>query len=192
VRRRKTWFLALLTVMAVPGLFLLARDILSPAREEVVDRAWHPLVERIARSLQVDPALVLAIIAVESRGDPQARGRAGERGLMQLMPATAVEQAGLLGLKDPEDVDLFDPETNITLGAAYLREQLRRFSRPSLALAAYNAGPARLQSWLDACPGVDPDEVLAMKAFPGTRTYVVNVLGYRELIAARHERNGKK
>ena len=188
--RRKKLFLALLILIAMPGLVLLIRDIVSPSPGEVVDRAraWHPMVQRAAKRFELDPALILGVIAVESKGDPDARGRAGERGLMQLMPATAIEQAALLGLNDPENVDLFDPETNIMLGAAYLREQLHRFSRPTLALAAYNAGPARLQGWLDACPGVDPDEALKKMAFPGTRAYVESVLGYRNLIAARFER----
>ena len=191
---RKRLFLALLILIALPGLFLLLRDLVRADPDAVADcsRVWHPMVDRAARRFDLDPALILGVIAVESKGDPDARGRAGERGLMQLMPATAIEQAGFLGFDDPEDVDLFDPETNITLGAAYLREQLHRFSRPSLALAAYNAGPARLQGWLDGSPELDPDEVLETKAFPGTRSYVSNVLGYRDLIAARFERNVKE
>ncbi len=190
MKTRGKLVLALLGLLAVPGLFLLVRDIFRPSPTEVVDRAaaWHPLVARTALLFDVDPALILGVIAVESRGDARARGAAGERGLMQIMPTTAVEQARFLGMEDPEDVDLYDPETNITLGTAYLREQLDRFSRPELALAAYNAGPARLQRWLDADPDRDPTEVLRTAAFPGTRVYVSHVLGYRDLIAARFER----
>ena len=193
-RRPKRLLLALLILLAVPGLLLLVRDIFRAGPEDIVDRAraWHPLVARAAERFDLDPALILGVIAVESKGDPDARGRAGERGLMQLMPATAVEQASFLGFADPDDVDLFDPETNITLGSAYLREQLHRFTRPSLALAAYNAGPARLQGWLDASPDLDPDEVLETRAFPGTRSYVSLVLGYRDLIAARFERKSTR
>ncbi len=194
MRRQKRLFLALLILIALPGLFLLVRDLFRPDRDEVVARArtWHPIVARAAGRFDLDPALILAVIAVESKGDPDARGSAGERGLMQLMPATAIEEAGFLGFPEPAEVDLFDPETNITLGAAYLRKQLYRFTRPSLALAAYNAGPARLQGWLDGSPDLDPDEVIATKAFPGTRAYVANVLGYRDLIAARFERKKKE
>ena len=65
---------------------------------------------------------------------------------------------------------------------------MHRYALPSLALAAYNAGPARLQGWLDGSPDLDPDEVLETKAFPGTRSYVSHVLGYRDLIAAHLER----
>ncbi len=188
--REKRLLLGLLLLLAIPGLILLVRDLFHADPDDVVARArvWHPIVARAAERFDLDPALILGVIAVESKGDPDARGRAGERGLMQLMPATAIEQAGFLGFEHPDDVDLFDPETNITLGAAYLREQMHRFSRPSLALAAYNAGPARLQSWLDGSPDLDPDEVLKTKAFPGTRSYVSLVLGYRNLIAARFER----
>ncbi len=180
---------ALLLLIAVPGLLLLVRDLFRADPDDVAACAcvWHPIVVRAAERFDLDPALILGVIAVESKGDPDARGRAGERGLMQLMPATAIEQAGFLDFEHPDDVDLFDPETNITLGAAYLREQMRRFSRPSLALAAYNAGPARLQGWLDGSPDLDPDEVLETKAFAGTRSYVSHVLEYRDLIAAHFE-----
>jgi soluble lytic murein transglycosylase len=185
-RRQRVLLLALLTLIALPGLFLLVRDLFRSDPQEVADRAraWKSIAADAAERFDMDPALILGVIAVESKGDPEALGRAGERGLMQLMPATAIEQAGFLGFEHPDDVDLFDPETNVTLGAAYLQLQLHRFGRPDLALAAYNAGPARLQGWLDGSPDLGPEEVLETKAFPGTRSYVSRVLSYRDLMTA--------
>ena len=67
--------------------------------------------------------------------DPGARSRAGARGLLQLMPATARE----LGL------DRDDPAANVLAGARYLRQLLNRFGDRELALAAYNAGPTAVE-----------------------------------------------
>lgn len=78
--------------------------------------------------------LLDAVIAQESGYNPYAISRAGAAGIMQVMPGTAQ----LLDLSNR-----FDPEANMHAGARYLRQQLDRFGRVDLALAAYNAGPER-------------------------------------------------
>jgi len=179
------WVLALL---AAPGLVLLARDVLRPSKGDVAERAeeWRPAVERAAREFRVDPDLLLAMIAVESGGDPRAVSSAGARGLMQLMPPTAEEKAGQLGIEDWDAERLFDPETNVRLGAAYLRDQLRAFEGDlALALAAYNAGPGNVRAWLRREPGLSSGECLRKFGFPATKAYVSNVSGYRNLIRDR-------
>jgi Transglycosylase SLT domain len=105
---------------------------------------------------RVSPALVLAIMAVESRGDLMAQSSAGAQGLMQLIPATA-ERFGV--------TDSFDATQNIAGGVAYLDWLMEEFDRdPVLALAGYNAG----EGAVDAANGV-PD-------YPETRDYVIRVL----------------
>lgn len=89
----------------------------------------------IARSEGVPTKLFLALVVAESSFNPAARSRVGAIGLTQLMPATARE----LG------VDPHDPVQNLTGGARYLRIQYERFGSWQLALAAYNAGPARVR-----------------------------------------------
>ncbi|MCB9555526.1 MAG: lytic transglycosylase domain-containing protein [Deltaproteobacteria bacterium] len=89
----------------------------------------------------VDPNLVLGVIYVESRFDPQARSHVGARGLMQLMPRTAASLAKQLGY---DDYRITDPRFNIDAGTYYLGYLLRRFKRIDVALAAYNAGPSRI------------------------------------------------
>jgi soluble lytic murein transglycosylase-like protein len=79
--------------------------------------------------------LVKAVIAIESGFRPQALSRAGARGLMQLMPNTARD----LGVNDPHD-----PQQAIDAGTRYLAKLLKAFRDETLALAAYNAGPARV------------------------------------------------
>lgn len=105
---------------------------------------------------RVSPALVLAVIAVESAGNPEALSGAGAQGLMQLMPDTA---------RDYGVQDAFDPRQNITAGVAFLDDLMARFGEdPLLVLAAYNAGPGAVEN----NAGV-PD-------YPETRAYVPKVM----------------
>lgn len=111
---------------------------------------------RATLGTRVSPALVLAVMAVESRGDGAAESRAGAQGLMQLIPATA-ERFGV--------TDVFDATQNIAGGVAYLDWLMEAFDRdPVLVLAGYNAG----EGAVEAAGGV-PD-------YPETRDYVVRVL----------------
>jgi soluble lytic murein transglycosylase-like protein len=130
-----------------------------------------PIVERAASAHGVPVELVLGVIQVESSFDPSARSSAGARGLMQLMPRTAESLARRLGR---DRFDLEDPEFNIEAGTAYLAYLLRRFDGDlSLALAAYNAGPVRVQRL--AASGQ------ALSA--GSRRYVAVVLAARDRFA---------
>ncbi|WP_117195804.1 lytic transglycosylase domain-containing protein [Rhizobium terrae] len=96
------------------------------------------LVKRIAREENVEESLFLALVYQESRFNPCAKSTAGAIGLAQLMPETARE----LG------VDPYDIEENLSGGARYLKQQLQQFNGDrSLALAAYNAGPGRVQTY---------------------------------------------
>ncbi len=107
-----------------------------PARHDRswLDRSWtwDRYIERVAREHHLSPALVKAVIHVESGFDPDALSRQGARGLMQLMPATGLA----MGVRDP-----YDPLQNIRGGTRYLKRMMQRFGRLDLALAAYNAGP---------------------------------------------------
>jgi soluble lytic murein transglycosylase len=77
--------------------------------------------------------------------------------------------------------NLNDPATALALGTRYLRQMLDRFGgRVELALAAYNAGPTRVQSWLAARPDMSPEEFVESIPFVETRAYVMNVLEHQE------------
>jgi len=86
----------------------------------------------------VDPRLMFALVAQESRFNPKAVSRSGAQGLGQLMPGTA---AGL-GVHDPFDID-----DNLDGAVRYLAEQLNTFGKLSFALAAYNAGPGAVKRY---------------------------------------------
>lgn len=115
-----------------------------------------PIVERAAASNALAPSLLRAVIRRESAFQPCAVSPAGALGLMQLMPSTAA----FLGVVDP-----FDPAQNVAAGSRFLRLMLDRFDGDlSLALGAYNAGPARV----DAAGGIP--------AIPETQSYVQTIL----------------
>lgn len=101
-----------------------------------------------AKRLGVDPSLVRHVLHKETGGhrDPAtARSKAGAYGPMQLMPGTAKD----LG------VDLRNPEENTRGGVRYLAQMMERFKDPTLALAAYNAGPGRVQEMLKRGRGIE-------------------------------------
>jgi len=97
------------------------------------------LVNTYAKANGVPPALVRAVIDVESHGDPSAVSRAGAQGLMQLMPGTQA----MYGVGNP-----FDPGSNLAGGTHYLHDLLARYhNNVDLALAAYNAGPGAVEQY---------------------------------------------
>ena len=95
--------------------------------------------------------MVHAIARQESQFAQNAISHAGARGLMQLMPGTAREQAGKLGMSYRQDDLISSPSYNVQLGNAYFARMMDYFggSYP-LAIAAYNAGPGNVNKWLRA------------------------------------------
>ena len=127
----------------------------APPLNEVVDIA--------SATYHLDPDLVNSVIHAESGFNAHAVSPKGARGLMQLMPETANQ----LGVND-----VFDPQSNVTGGSRYLRELLERYNFDLIkALAAYNAGPQRVEQYR----GVPP--------FRETHNYVARIV---------HEYNKKK
>lgn len=99
------------------------------------------LIQNAGRRHHIPEPLIAAVIQCESDRHPDAHSRAGARGLMQVMPATAVGEF----LVDPQM--LWDPAINIEVGTAYLRRLAHRYrGRTDAVIAAYNAGPTRIES----------------------------------------------
>jgi soluble lytic murein transglycosylase len=139
-------------------------------------RQFEGLISAYSQEQEVDPGLVLALIREESFFRSDARSPANAYGLMQLLQRTAREIAGGSGLRIKAR-DLCDPEINIRLGLNYLKTLLDRYDgRLYLALAAYNAGTARVDQWLQDFSGSGEDEFIEMIPFTETRNYVKNIL----------------
>ena len=96
---------------------------------------FRPAFVAAAADARLPLALLYAVAKVESDLQPNARSSAGARGLLQLMPATAQSLR----------LDERDLASNVLGGARYLRQMLDRFNSTDLALAAYNAGPTRIE-----------------------------------------------
>jgi hypothetical protein len=100
---------------------------------------FRDLIEAAASRYNVDAELIACIIAAESNFDPKAISRRNARGLMQLLPQTAAH----LGVHN-----IFDPAENIDAGTHYLSDLLEHYKNDlALTLAAYNAGPLRVQQY---------------------------------------------
>jgi len=95
-----------------------------------------------------DPLLLTSVIIIESSFNNWARSNRGAHGLMQIRPATGRELAAEVRLQWQGTPSLYDPETNIALGAYYLNKLFLRFGDLGLALEAYNHGPSRLKGYL--------------------------------------------
>lgn len=140
-----------------PGVGRLG-DIARPAGDEA---PYESLIQQHARDNDLDPALVRRVMQRESKGNPDARGAAGEQGLMQLMPGTARE----LGVQNP-----LDPSENLAGGARYLAQMMTMFGDEELALAAYNWGPRKVREHLDKGKGLAEMPRVVQDYVEATRT----------------------
>jgi hypothetical protein len=122
---------------------------------------WEPYIREAAARFAVPEAWIRAVMAQESGGEEQAVSSAGAIGLMQVMPATYDELRNENGLGD----DPFNPEDNILAGTAYIRQMYDRYGSPGF-LAAYNAGPNRLDEYLAGDENL-PDETINYLAAVG-------------------------
>jgi soluble lytic murein transglycosylase len=143
------------------------------------------------RIASIDVAAVYAIARQESRFQVDAVSSAGARGLMQLMPATAKETAGKIGIDYSKSRLTSDAEYNTLLGSTYLKAQLDRYDGSLvLAAAAYNAGAGNANKWMKTFG--DPrsetiDPVVWVELIPvlETRNYVKRVVGNYLVYRAR-------
>ena len=139
----------------------------------------------------IEMPLVHAIVRQESAFDVRAVSSAGAQGLMQLMPGTARSVASMLGLPYSPWELTSSPEYNISLGRAYIGSMLTRFAGSYiLALAAYNAGPTRVDQWLTSngdprTSGEAAIDWIELIPFSETRNYVQRCLENLQVYRAR-------
>ena len=179
-------------IALIPALvFCLISTVYSYAPAALV-KPLFPLeyeehIQAASEQYKVDPYLIAAIIESESNWNPRARSSRDAMGLMQLLPETAQDMVDM-GYVDGgryDTSDLFDPETNIVFGAAYLRYLLDYYDGAvDRAIAAYNAGIGNVEDWV-----VEDTALHNAITFPETQAYLVRVLNaynrYSELYANR-------
>ena len=145
------------------------------------EHRYDSQIVAVAQRYRMDPALIKAVVWRESRFNPRVRGRVGEIGLMQIRPLTAQEWAQSEERARSFEGNLFEPETNLRVGAWYLSKLLKRYSRtdtPSAyALADYNAGRANVLRWIKGQAETNGSAFLAQITYPGTQQYVRSILG---------------
>lgn len=164
---------------APPAPRRLIRSVRSFVSVQVMrkrEKPYNALIAAAAREHGIDPALLRAVIQVESNFAPRAVSRVGARGLMQLMPATA----GDLGVRRARR--LYDPRTNIRTGAAYLSVLAKRFGETNAdwIIAAYNAGPGAVEKYRGVPPYAETREYVrrvaklwgSVQAHPGADVIV--------------------
>jgi soluble lytic murein transglycosylase len=157
----------------------------NPRRPLAVWRLAYPkpyanVVMASAKQSNIDPLLVWAVMRQESAFDPEALSIANAQGLMQIVPATRDSIAGQLGEQVSPDA-MFDPETNIRFGVAYLGSLSPLFGGDlEQAVMAYNAGPGNVQAWLKDPRVQSDDDLYRWVGFGETREYLMRVmLDYR-------------
>ncbi|HET6497277.1 MAG TPA: lytic transglycosylase domain-containing protein [Thermoleophilia bacterium] len=186
---RRIFWIGVVVIVAV-GFGVWLR--LVPSSTDSVAPAWYsrtvyPLehgvaIRAAAKKYKVDPALVAAVIYVESGFDEDARSAQGAVGLMQVLPATAQEIASRTGGSAFSTGDLENPRINVRYGTYYLRTVLDEFDGDTLsAVAAYNAGGGAVGEWTAAAQAKGRSLRAADIPYAETRAYVSEVLRVRKL-----------
>lgn len=170
---------AALLLGTVAAIVFVAVDLSKP---EWYQRLRYPLeyqglVRQNARTFDVDPALIAAVIYAESRFRSDAVSEAGAIGLMQLLPETGKWIAATGGERFRVR-DLYDPKVNVRYGSFYLDRLLDKYGDVRFALAAYHAGQGNADRWLAGSGEI---------GFPDTRAYVENVLEFRDVYRNTYE-----
>jgi len=143
---------------------------------------FNQTIKTYAKKRALSTSMIYTLMRSESAFIHDIRSSAGAMGLMQLMPVTARQTANKIKYKYKNSKDLYDPETNIALGTAYLKEMLEKYDgNLIMAAAAYNAGPRRVERWRPET-GCMPGEFWVEKIpFRETRRYVRRALFYSVL-----------
>ena len=184
-RKRRLLFWMLLVILGgISGFVLLQRHKISSWR--IDDTRYAAEIRTAAARHRIPPELVRAVIYRESGFNPNAAGKAGEVGLMQVLPRGSVaDWCRINRLPEPSLRQLRRPEVNLEIGCFYLARALRRWEgyrcQTELALCQYNAGERRAAKWRPEDPE-DP-EILSRIGIRSTREYVAFIMArYRKYL----------
>jgi len=152
-------------------------------------KKYSAYVEKYAEEYNLDENLVYSIIKAESKFNEKALSRRGAKGLMQIADITrdwAIEE---LELND--DIDIYDPETNIRVGCWYLNTLYKEFGKTELVIAAYNGGSGNVKKWLGDEEYSNDGENLHTIPFLETDRYITKVKKYYEQYNMLYSEEGR-
>lgn len=168
-----------MVILFVVGTWLLV-SALKAGAELAVPYDYDEIIDKYSKEYDVDKSLIAAVIYQESRYRPAAVSAVGATGLMQIMPDTAQWLSSKMKIAYKKS-DLIDPDYNIRMGTFYLNYLLKKYKGDEkLALAAYNAGPGNVDSWLTDDRYSNGGN-LTVIPFKETREYVPNVIKMKDL-----------
>ncbi len=162
--------------------------ILQNNPELLFPRPFEAEVRQAASELQVEPELIYSIMRQESAFNSKARSAADAFGLMQVIPEVANQLSKKYSIPLEKNEDLYDPAVNVKIGAALLKDQLRRYhDQFILAVASYNANDQAIQNWMSSRFHGDAIEFIEDIPYEETRGYVRlvmrNLVFYRLLVS---------
>ena len=169
---------SLIALSAVSAVLLLLNYLHYLKMKE---NRYDKIIAAAGKKHGLDPLIIKSIIKRESKFNPNAKGGAGEIGLMQIIPDKAFEDWKTTHKKgDFSAKDLYDPATNIEVGSWYFARQVRSWKNTkdpyAFALTAYNAGPGNLSEWIKKSPNTE--NINEIIRFPMTKDYVNSILTY--------------
>lgn len=149
------------------------RTVVETHPELMFPQPWNEDVKMAALQFSVGEELIYAIMRQESAFDPRARSGADAFGLMQILPEVAESISRDVKVPYAQMEDLYNPKTNIYLGAAHVRELLQRYKGQFiLAVASYNASDSAIRGWLKTRFRGDALEFIEEIPYEETRVYV--------------------
>ena len=171
-------FCAVLILVGLVVAVLVYTGVLGSVRLSV-ERAIYPLeyrddILKAAEDYNLEPELIAAVIYTESKFDEDAVSSAGAVGLMQLMPDTFEWLVSKRGESLSQE-DLYNPRVNIDYGAYYLSYLYERFEDTNTVCAAYNAGPTKVEQWLESADYSTDGDTLYSIPYKETLNYVNKV-----------------
>jgi soluble lytic murein transglycosylase len=172
IKRYKWWLVGIIVLSLVAWWLDHWRTYHEHSHDAVILAA--------AAKHRVHPALIKAVVWRESWFNPNAKGRSGEIGLMQIMKQTASEWDKAEHVHLILHERLYDPAKNTECGAWYLKRLLARYQRADnplpYALAAYNAGPGNVAKWSTGAAATNAGVFIRQIGFPATKEYVLSVM----------------
>ncbi|SME97866.1 lytic transglycosylase domain-containing protein [Pseudobacteriovorax antillogorgiicola] len=162
-------------------LAISVTSISTKEQEERLRKSYPRILEDkvgfIAEELELDPYILYALMRAESSFNPVAVSNVGARGIMQMMPYTAVKLSEFVNDQRFSLEELSDPVHSIFYGALYFKYLLEIYKgNLFVAIAAYNAGPKSVNSWLESCTHCQVDDFVELIPFKETRLYVKKVI----------------